>query len=396
MTASPALTRTQVWTIFVAAWATTAIAAGFAFLGPVLTLLLERMTGSGSFIGAFATVGAVTTVALTPLAPKLMSRVGAPTLVTFGILGACACFPLYYLIEDPVWWFAIRFTQGLFTTIVFVVSETWINTIAPEDKRGRILSVYAIFLAGGFGVGAAASAILIQTVGLDGWVPFAVGAAVVGLGLLPLLVRAHLPMNAPRGHDSGVDTLFRIMGGAPGLMAAVFAFGAIEYSLFHMVPVYGVRLGMSEGAAALLLMSMPLGSILFIYPIGMAADRFPRKRVLMVLFGFCAVLGIGISVLSDYWALMAAFAIWVGAAGGLYTVGLSMLSERHRGARMAAANAAFIMVYGMGSLASPYAIGAGLDAVGPGAMPQILSGVCALAMGVFALTDGRREGGWRR
>ena len=389
MAETDTLSPRQLWTIATAAWATSMIAAGFAFVGPVLILLLERMTGSGTFIGAFATVGAVTTVTLTPLAPRLMSRVRAPVIVSVGCLGAAMCFPLFHLVADPVWWFAIRFAQGLFLTVVFVVCETWINTIAPERLRGRILGAYGICLAGGLGLGAAAAALLIQTVGLEGWLPFAIGAAIVGAGVLPLLARRHLPMDAPSAHDSSLAVMASIMRGSPGLFAAVFAFGAIEYSLFHMVPVFGVRRGFAEGAAALLLLGMPLGNVLLNYPIGALADRLPRPRVLVGLFAACIATGLALAVLSHYWALMAALAVFVGVATGLYTVGLAMLSERHSGGRMAAANSSFILMYGVGSLVSPLVIGAGFDAVGPSALPLVLSALAGVGLVVFLATEGR-------
>ena len=381
-----ALSRQQAWTIFAAAWATSSVAAGFAFVGPVLALLLERMTGSGSFIGLFASVSALTTVMLTPLAPRLMSRFPSGGIVAAGLLGAAACFPLFKLLADPWLWFPVRFVQGLCLTVVFVVCETWINSVTPEEVRGRVLSLYAIALAGGLGLGAAAAALLIDRLGLDGWLPFLIGMAIVGAGFVPLALRRHITMSAPEAHDSSIAVMLGILKGAPGLFAAVFAFGAIEFSLFHMVPVYGVRLGFSEGAAAMLLLAMPVGSLLLTYPIGMAADRFDRGRVLLLLFGTCVALALLISRLSGFWPITVALAVFVGAAGGLYTVGLAILSERHKGARMAAANSSFIMLYGVGSLLSPFLIGEGMDRAGPEALPLMLAGVTALAMGVYVLT----------
>ena len=384
------LTAAQKWTIFTAAWSTTAIAAGFAFLGPFLTLLLERETGSGSFIGLFATVGAVTTVTLTPFGPWLMQRIPAPRLVAIGIVGACLCFPLYPLSPTYLGWFPIRFLQGLFLTTVFFTGETWINSVAPEDKRARILSIYAIFLAGGLGVGAAAAALLIEVIGLEGWLPFLVGMAIVGTGILPLLARRHLPMDAPTSEHGGAGAIFRIMAQSPGLLASVFVFGAIEFTLFHMVPVYGVRMGFTEGTAAMLLLSMPIGSVLLTYPIGMAADRYSRHRVLSLLFLACAGFGALTGVFSGFWPLFLALVGFVGAAGGLYTVGLSILSQRNTGGAIAAANSAFIFTYGLGSLASPTVIGAGMDALGPRALPLILAALSLAGLGVFLLAERRR------
>jgi len=380
------LDKRTLWTIFTAAWATASVAAGFSFVGPILSLLLERMTGSGAFIGTFATVGAITTVTLTPLAPKLMARFKASHLLIAGCLLGALCFPLYFYIETLWLWFVIRYVQGLFLTIVFVAGETWINQVAPEEKRGRILSVYAMFLAGGLGLGAASSALLIEFFGLEGLRPFIIGLVITAIGAVPFLWPRQIPLEPPSDENARVGTLFKIMRDSPGLMATVFAFGAVEYSLFHLLPVYGVRLGYTESAAAFLLLALPIGNILLQYPIGMLADRFPRRRVTMILFAICTTLPLllGLIVLG-YAGVLILFGLFIGAATGLYTLGLSMLSERHKDGRMAAANSAFILCYGLGSLVAPTLTGVSMDAVGPRGMPLVMAALVGAGWLLFAL-----------
>ena len=387
-----ALTPAQKWTIASAAWGVGMIAAAFAFVGPVLALILEERVGSGRFIGLFATVGAVTTVTLTPFGPWIMRLASARAIIVATLLGTAVCFPAYYLIEDPRWWFAIRFVQGVFMTLTFVTSETWINDVAPEDKRARILSVYAIFLAGGLGLGAAAAAWLIAGIGLTGWEAFAIGAGIALVGMVPFLWPRQIPLTTPDSDHAKPSALFRIMRDSPGLMATVFAFGAVEFCLFHFLPVYGVRLGFSEAAAAALLIALPIGNILLVYPIGMLADRFPRHIVLGWLFALCTLAPLAATLTTGYLPLMVMLSAFIGAAAGLYTVGLAILTERHKAGRIAAANAAFILCYGLGSLVSPYAVGTAMDAVGPDGMLYVMAAIVALGWACFALFErGRRS-----
>ena len=390
------LSPAQRWTIVSAAWAVGMIAAAFAFVGPVLALILEARTGSGEFIGLFATVGAVTTVTLTPLGPWLMRRASARTLIIGSLIGTALCFPLYYLAEDPRLWFAIRFAQGVCMTLTFVTSETWINAVAPEEKRGRILALYAIALAGGLGLGAAAAAWLIGALGLSGWEAFAIGAAITLTGLLPFLSARQIPLEPPDAEHSRPSALIAVAKGSPGLMATVFAFGAVEFCLFHFLPVYGVRLGYSEASAALLLLALPVGNILLVYPIGWLADRFSRRSVLLWLFGACTILPLLAALLTSYGLLMVVLAAFVGAAAGLYTVGLAALAERHKGGRIAAANAAFISFYGLGSLVSPYAVGAAMDGIGPNGLLYILAGMVAAGWLAYAVWERSRAVDLRR
>ena len=384
------LSPRQKWTIVSAAWGVGMIAAAFAFVGPVLALILEERTGSGEFIGLFATVGALTTVTLTPLGPWLMKTFPARALVIVSLLGTAVCFPLYYLAEDPNLWFAIRFVQGIFMTVTFVTSETWINDVAPEKMRGRILGFYAIFLAGGLGIGAAAAAWLIAAVGLTGWEAFAIGAGIALAGLLPYASSKQMPLQPPEGDHAKPLALLSIMRDSPGLMATVFAFGAVEFCLFHFLPVYGVRLGYSEAAAAALLLALPVGNILLVYPIGMLADRFSRHRVLGALFAVCTLAPLLAASVTGYATLMVVLSAFIGAAAGLYTVGLAILTERHKAGRIAAANAAFIMCYGLGSLVSPYGVGAAMDRAGPDGMLFVMAGLVGLGWLAFAVFERHR------
>src|SRR3546814_3441472 len=45
--------------------------------------------------------------------------------------------------------------------------------------------------------------------------------------------------------------------------------------------------------------------------------------------------------------------LWGGAAFGLYTVAVTMLGERYRGGELAAANAAFVMMFEIANLTGP-------------------------------------------
>jgi hypothetical protein len=53
--------------------------------------------------------------------------------------------------------------------------------------------------------------------------------------------------------------------------------------------------------------------------------------------------------------------VWGGIVGSLYAVGLAQLGARYRGAELASANAAYIMLYCTGTLVGPPLFGVSLD-----------------------------------
>ena len=86
-------------------------------------------------------------------------------------------------------------------------------------------------------------------------------------------------------------------------------------------------------------------------------------------------------------ALMAGvLLVWGGCVAGLYTVGLSHLGSRLVGADLAAANAAFIFCYAVGTVVGPQVIGAAMDVSGNDGFAWAI----AFFFGVYVLFGGIR------
>ena len=156
---------------------------------------------------------------------------------------------------------------------------------------------------------------------------------------------------------------------------AVFVYGAVETGGFALFPVFGTRVGLNEGDAALLLTMVGLGNVLMQIPLGLISDRISDRRILLLI---CAIIGFIGMVALPYvvasWYLMAfLLLIWGGVVAGLYTVGLAHLGSQLQGRELASANAAFIFCYGIGMLAGPPAAGVGMDLMGAKGFPITLS-----------------------
>ena len=371
---SDTLTPEKKWAIISAIFATTAVASGFTFCGPVITLLLERMTGSGAFIGMYAAFGAITTVLITPITPRLLSKFSFRNVVVASLLIAAIMLPAYYFVPIPFVWIAFRFIQGLCLTIVFVACETWISQTAPESLRGRILALYAIALSGGFAIGAGAAALVISTFGLDGITPFVIGAVIAASGVLPFFSGRAEKFVPPSNENSSLGSILKVFRASPGLIAGGIVFGGIEASMFTLMPVYGVRIGLLEGTAASLLFALGIGNILLQWPAGVMADKFNRRKLLIGFMAACIFLPfIFLAMQARVIPLMLTVGLYTGIATGIYTIALVNLGERYKGDHMTAANAALIFAYGLGSFALPLLGGISMDHFGPKGLPVILS-----------------------
>lgn len=329
---------------------------------PLLSVVLEDRGHSATMIGLNTAAAGLASVAAAPIATPLGARFGVvQALVAAMLLGALSFVGFHFATEFWIW-FPLRALLHAALTVVFILSEYWINVSAPPRRRGMVLGVYATMLSLGFAFGPW----LFAQVGSEGFLPFGIAFALVVAGTIPVLLawRQSPPIPASFG---GRSSFLGYVWLVPTATAAVFVFGAVETGGFALFPIYGGRIGYSEADAALLLSMIGLGNVLFQVPLGMLSDRIRDRR--RVLVG-CAIVGLaGMALLpavASDWTLTAALLfVWGGAVAALYTVGLAHLGSQLHGRDLASANAAFVLCYGLGMLVGPQAIGLGLDLFGP-------------------------------
>ena len=163
-----------------------------------------------------------------------------------------------------------------------------------------------------------------------------------------------------------VSWLSGIMMAAPAIMMCAVVFGAIEQTMIYFLPVYDTRLGHTEHAARILLLIAAVGNALFQLPMGMLADKVNRNRLTIFLMSIAFIGPVLMAGVGANFAALAVLAFfYIGLTTALYTVGLVQLGERFKGPDLSAANAGFIVAYGIGSLIIPPIAGKLMDIFNP-------------------------------
>jgi len=332
----------------------------FFFLSlPLLSIILEKRGISSTLIGFNSAMAGVAAMAAAPVTTWLARRFGAANTMLWAVLLAAVSALGFYYAEAFWMWFPLRVVFHGATTTLFVLSEFWINAASPPSRRGMVLGIYSTVLSIGF----AAGPLIFSIVGSEGVFPFLIGAGAILLAAIPIFIARY---ESPVLDEKPELHFFRYVFLVPSATAAVFVFGAVEAGGLSLFPIYATRSGFTEAQAALLLTIMGIGNVIFQIPLGMLSDRISDRRTLLFIMAVIGLVGaMTLPLLAGNWLMMAAVLLfWGGCVAGLYTVGLSHLGSRLTGADLAAANAAFIFCYAIGTVAGPQAIGATIDMTG--------------------------------
>lgn len=349
------------WRAIIAATATIgAVGIALGMGTQLISLLMAERDFSSSVIGYSGTVGGIATIIAAVFASKFAIRFGVvQSILTMMVVGALS-FVGFYFFQSIEVWFILRFTLHFAMTIMFILSEFWVNSAAPHKKRGLVLAIYAITLGLGFTVGPT----LLAKVGNQGFLPFGTGVGLIMLAAIPILIAWKLSPQFKDGeHSAFLPYVFAI----PTATMAVFVYGAIQMGALTLITPFSLGIGYTSEQANHFMTYMALGNVVLLIPIGFISDRFRNKRYPLIT---CAVIGfIGtafIPVIAHYHLFLSIdLFILGGVSAGLYTIGLSQIGSRLKGHDLAAANSAFIFCYGIGMLVGPTMIGTAMDLFHP-------------------------------
>jgi MFS family permease len=358
-----------------------ALAQGVLY--PLLSFILERQGTSPGLIGLSAAMTPLGFIVASAFTPTLAQRLGGARLaILCSILTALTLAGIAW--TQDVWaWMPLRFLLGFFSKPPYVIAETWLISITPAPRRGRIMGLYSSIVSGGFAIGP----LSLGLVGTEGWPPFIVAImALLLCGLILLAVVPRLPEIAHEGEAVSVGGFFTL---APLLLFAVFAAAAFEQTLISLYAVYGAALGSSESRIASLIACFIAGDAAMQILLGRMADRFGSTRTML----FCDLASLAgcllLSSLFDSWLIWPLVFVWGGVSFGIYTMTLIQLGERFTGQALIAGNAAFAFVWGTGGIVGSPATGLAMQLIGHQGLPSSLGLLCCV-LAVFLMAERRR------
>lgn len=366
----------HIWRDFIA------VTVGIALVGiglgctlPLTALVLTARGYGPNVIGSMVAAAALGGVAGTFLTPSLVDRCGRRgVMLGCFILAALSVAALQTVTSIPLW-MSLRFLFGFAMAALFLIGESWINILAGDAARGRVVALYTT------------SFTLFQVLGplFTDWLSNFPNDAFYMCGLLFLLGIPGIASTRPSGPARATtqeqqrsdhnqpSSWFDIARHASVILAGTAFFASFDSIVLSFLPLVAINAGFTQSRALAASAIVLGGDAALQYLAGWMSDHFGRDRVHR-----CA--GVAVCLLLPLLPLMMHLpVIWEiylfllgGCAGAVYT--LSMVASGHyfRGTGLLRVAGLIGLAWNISSSLGPAATGLLMQHFGSAAMVAVL------------------------
>ena len=272
------------------------------------------------------------------------------------------CVGFHGMTGDVFITFLLRVVYGIAIIAIFIMLESWLNSLSDALNRGKIFSIYQIC----YGIGYAISPVLYQFGSSFDYSIYFIIVVIMAIGVLPLTISRLPAPELPEKIER--KSIFSVWKLSPEIFTSVFFSGLIFTSTVTLTALYAVNRFQEGWLLTLILSSYAIGSLLMQFPIGWLADRYNKTFISLVLMllGILANGAIFFShqiVFADA-LITIAFMIAGGAAACMYPLSITHIYDYIDAENSISWIAAIGVIYSIGSLIGPLAMGFMMDAGG--------------------------------
>jgi len=301
---------------------------------------------AGFLLGSWYTLRALKQVGHIRVYAALASLLSASVLIT-GVY------------DSPIVWILMRSSTGFCFAGLYVVAESWLNGLATNTFRGRLLAMYNVVTIGAYGAGQ----LLVFNFDARTLTGFAFAAVVSSLAVIPVVMSEQAA--TPNVDNHTHITMRELAKIVPTGAGTILLVGLAHGGMLGMAVIFATREGLSVGRVGILIAAINLGGMALTWPISSASDDLDR-RIIGVLSSL-AVIVLGLVMLtqtpSSWFTTALLFAIG-GFSFPLYAVGGAYTNDWVSQEQMGAAASQLVTLYGFGAMIGPLVAAPFLDIIG--------------------------------
>jgi MFS family permease len=301
---------------------------------------------AGFLLGSWYTLRALKQVGHIRVYAALASLLSASVLIT----GAY---------DSPIVWIVMRSSTGFCFAGLYVVAESWLNGLASNTFRGRLLAMYNVVTIGAYGAGQ----LLVFNFDARTLTGFAFAAVVSSLAVIPVAMSEQA--STPPVENNTHITMRELAKIVPTGAGTILLVGLAQGGMLGMAVIYATREGLSVGRVGILIAAINLGGMALTWPISSASDDIDR-RIIGVL-STLAVIVLGLVMLTQTpssWVTTALLFAIGGFSFPLYAVGGAYTNDWVSQEQMGAAASQLVTLYGFGAMIGPLVAAPFLDIIG--------------------------------
>src|SRR5271155_580174 len=345
----PAAATAIPWRVAPPLVSTALIMLGAGVLGTLLPLRFSAMGLSPGVIGLIATAEALGVLVGCLYAHKVIAPVGLErAYAAFAGMKSVAILGLYFAGAIPSL-ALLRFLIGLDAAGLASIVESWLNALAPNAQRGRVLTIYVLV----YGLFYGAGQLVAQNLNLKGPELLFIAGISTTLALVPMV---GINVRAPQLPQRVKLEILKAMRTSPASVMACLLNGLILTGFFTVGPLFGVRIGFDQQHVVILMACVSLGGLFLQWPIGHLSDKIDRLHALIGLgLGTLAVAAALVSVdrRMPFFLIGILFAIFGGFAESLYAVGVAHANDRADKSDYVALSSTLLFVWALGAAIGP-------------------------------------------
>jgi len=293
------------------------------------------------------------------ICPPIIRRVGH--IRAFAAMASIASTTaiLHAMVVDPFVWGLLRLITGACLLGLYMVIESWLNTLSPTETRGRIFAFYMMVTLMALGLGQ----FLILLGDVTSFITFGVVSVLLSLSLVPI---AMTRVREPAPVESPSLSLRLLSRRSPLGVAGALTAGVTTGAFWGLGPLFAHRAGLSEAGIAAFMSAIIFGGALLQWPIGHLSDNRDRRKVLI---GVClasallAVAMLGALGISMWLLFLAAFA-YGGFAFTVYGLSVAHVNDQVDATEILEATKGLLLLHGIGASIGPIAGGFLMGALG--------------------------------
>lgn len=332
-------------------------AIGYGILIVLVAIKMEQNVKNEILMSISAATQIGAGIIFSRFLPSLGQKTGLIKSVYIGSTISAICALLLFFYPGYILWLVIIYFLGTSFFICGVTRNTIMIDLSPTHTRAMVISFGTMLVAIGNSLGPIILNILKTG---SSFTSFFIASLFFLASMLPLSRLRKIDSNVREEKKIGI---WRYIRNSPKIMFAGFSVSYAMSSASAFLIIYGIKIGMPQSEASLLLSVLLFGTIFYI-PLGYLTDLLNR-RMLMIFFTFLSLICTYMLYLSNGHQIYTLLFLTFACLSGIKLPAVVLINEKYKPTQRLAVNSAFTRFSLIGNICGLLCTGAIMRNFGP-------------------------------